>query len=252
MTQFLDENLGRDVLVSIEGSKVTSKRATPRAAFRNSSRDAAHWGPWRTSGPGSILARSTLPAWQRQRPDPVQHVPNSLRFKCGSASSMPVIPRMLDQPTAGLHQPVCKLVSDQLLILFGSPSRRHRVAQVVGQHAQLQPYLVGIKRMHQHETSWDKRSKKYDDNVKKHDSIYHNTIDHTKSLRLSPQQVPDARNRQDHPQREMKQDHDRPEKDGALFTAGAVAFDEDFAGTDAHPTPADRPALHRTAATASR
>ena len=94
--------------------------------------------------------------------------------------------------------------------------------------------------------------KKYDDNVKKHDSIYHNTIDHTKSLRLSPQQVPDARNRQDHPQREMKQDHDRPEKDGALFTAGAVAFDEDFAGTDAHPTPADRPALHRTAATASR
>jgi len=31
-------------------------------------------------------------------------------------------------------------------------------------------------------TFWDKRSKKYDDNIKKHDSIYEKTIDHTKSL----------------------------------------------------------------------
>ena len=36
--------------------------------------------------------------------------------------------------------------------------------------------------MHQHETFWDKRSKKYDDNVKKHDSLYEKTIDSTKSL----------------------------------------------------------------------
>ena len=31
-------------------------------------------------------------------------------------------------------------------------------------------------------TFWDKRSKKYDDNVKKHDSLYEKTIDSTKSL----------------------------------------------------------------------
>jgi 2-polyprenyl-3-methyl-5-hydroxy-6-metoxy-1,4-benzoquinol methylase len=31
-------------------------------------------------------------------------------------------------------------------------------------------------------TFWDKRSKKYDDNIKKHDSIYEITIDSTKSL----------------------------------------------------------------------
>ncbi len=36
--------------------------------------------------------------------------------------------------------------------------------------------------MHQHETFWDKRSKHYDDNVKKHDSLYEKTIDSTKSL----------------------------------------------------------------------
>ncbi len=36
--------------------------------------------------------------------------------------------------------------------------------------------------MHQHETFWDKRSKMYNDNIKKHDSLYEKTIDSTKSL----------------------------------------------------------------------
>jgi len=36
--------------------------------------------------------------------------------------------------------------------------------------------------MRQRETFWDKRSKKYDDNIKKHDSIYEKTIDSTKLL----------------------------------------------------------------------
>jgi len=36
--------------------------------------------------------------------------------------------------------------------------------------------------MHQHDTFWDKRSKKYDDNIKKHNSLYEKTIDSTKSL----------------------------------------------------------------------
>ena len=36
--------------------------------------------------------------------------------------------------------------------------------------------------MHRHETFWDKRSKKYDDDIKRHDSIYEKTINRTKSL----------------------------------------------------------------------
>jgi len=36
--------------------------------------------------------------------------------------------------------------------------------------------------MHKHDTFWDKRSKKYDDNIKKHNSLYEKTIDSTKSL----------------------------------------------------------------------
>ena len=31
-------------------------------------------------------------------------------------------------------------------------------------------------------TFWDKRSKKYDDDIKKHDSLYEKTIDSTESL----------------------------------------------------------------------
>ncbi len=45
--------------------------------------------------------------------------------------------------------------------------------------------------MHQHETFWDKRSKHYDDNVKKHDSLYEKTIDSTKSLLTSSDVVLD-------------------------------------------------------------
>ena len=45
--------------------------------------------------------------------------------------------------------------------------------------------------MHQHETFWDKRSKHYDDDIKKHDSLYDKTIDSTKSLLTSSDVVLD-------------------------------------------------------------
>jgi len=38
----------------------------------------------------------------------------------------PVVPRVLDQPAAGLHQPLLQTGQPQLSILFGSTSLRHR------------------------------------------------------------------------------------------------------------------------------
>jgi hypothetical protein len=38
----------------------------------------------------------------------------------------PVISGVIDQASAGFHQPLLKLVVDQWSILFGSTSRRHR------------------------------------------------------------------------------------------------------------------------------
>jgi len=40
-------------------------------------------------------------------------------------------------------------------------------------------------------TIWDKRSKKYDDDIKKHDSVYAKTIDSTKSLLINSDVVLD-------------------------------------------------------------
>ena len=50
-----------------------------------------------------ILARSTLPAWQRQRPDPVQHVAEQPAVQMPFGQQQPVIPRVLEQ-TAQIAQ----------------------------------------------------------------------------------------------------------------------------------------------------
>ncbi len=41
---------------------------------------------------------------------------------------------------------------------------------------------IKMKTIQQTDTFWDKRSKRYDKNIKKHDSLYEKTIDRTKSL----------------------------------------------------------------------
>ena len=53
-----------------------------------------------------ILTRATLPTRHRQRPDPSQHVAEQPPVQIPLGQQQPVIPRVLDQPTAGLHQPV--------------------------------------------------------------------------------------------------------------------------------------------------
>ena len=50
-----------------------------------------------------ILARATLPARQRQRPDPVQHVTEQPPVQMPLRQEQPVIARVLDQSTARLH-----------------------------------------------------------------------------------------------------------------------------------------------------
>ena len=53
-----------------------------------------------------ILDRAMLPARQRQRPDPPQHVAEQSPVQMPLNQQQPIIPGMLDQPTAGLHQHV--------------------------------------------------------------------------------------------------------------------------------------------------
>ncbi len=45
--------------------------------------------------------------------------------------------------------------------------------------------------MHQHKMFWDKISKKYNNGIKKHDSLYVKTIDSTKSLLINSEVVSD-------------------------------------------------------------
>ena len=53
-----------------------------------------------------ILVQVTLPARQRQRPDPVQHVTEQPPVQMPLGQQQPVVARVLDQPAAGLHQPL--------------------------------------------------------------------------------------------------------------------------------------------------
>ena len=59
----------------------------------------------------------------------------------------PVIPRVLDQPTAGLHQPVLQARQRPTLDPVRQSEPPPQVAQVVGQHAQLQSHFVGPEAM---------------------------------------------------------------------------------------------------------
>lgn len=43
----------------------------------------------------------------------------------------PVVSRVLDQPAAGLHQPLLQMLSDQLSIRLGSTNRRHRFPRLL-------------------------------------------------------------------------------------------------------------------------
>ncbi len=72
----------------------------------------------RFSLPGEVAPKSS-PACRRTTP-----------VQMSFGQQEPVIPRVLDQPTARLHQLMLQLVSDQLLILCGSPSRRHRLPRL--------------------------------------------------------------------------------------------------------------------------
>ena len=63
---------------------------------RRSSATRVRW----LSGP------SALPSRHRQRPDPLQHVAEQPAVQMPLGQQQPIVPRVLDQPTARLHQPV--------------------------------------------------------------------------------------------------------------------------------------------------
>ena len=94
-----------------------------------------------------VLARSTLPARQRQRPDPVQHVAEQPAVQMPPGQQQPIVPRVLDQPTTRLHQAVLQARQRPALDPVRQPEPPPQVAQVVGRHAELQPYLVGPETM---------------------------------------------------------------------------------------------------------
>ena len=76
---------------------------------------------------------------------PAQAAPRSVaacrRTAAGSdtlGQQQPVIPRVLDQPTAGLHQPVLQARQRPTLDPVRQSEPSPQVAQVVGQHAELE------------------------------------------------------------------------------------------------------------------
>ena len=85
-----------------------------------------------------ILTRATLPTRHRQRPDPSQHVAEQPPVQIPLGQQQPVIPRVLDQPTAGLHQPVLQARQRPTLDPVRQSEPSPQVAQVVGQHAELE------------------------------------------------------------------------------------------------------------------
>ena len=85
-----------------------------------------------------ILTRATLPTRHRQRPDPSQHVAEQPPVQIPLGQQQPVMPRVLDQPTSGLHQPVLQARQRPTLDPVRQSEPSPQVAQVVGQHAELE------------------------------------------------------------------------------------------------------------------
>ena len=59
----------------------------------------------------------------------------------------PVVPRVLDQSAARLHQPVLQACQRPALDPLRQPKPPPEIAEVVGQHAQLQSHFVGPEAM---------------------------------------------------------------------------------------------------------
>ena len=86
---------------------------------------------------GTVLA-----ARHRQRPDPRQHLAEQLPVQIPLGQKQPVIPSMLDQPSAGLHEPVLQTRQRPAANPPWQPEPPPEVAQVVGQDAELESHFI--------------------------------------------------------------------------------------------------------------
>ena len=120
----------------------------PLNPSRCCSADWSHTPPTLLSQRSDFLSeRDGLTTRHRQRPDPAQHVAEQPAVQMPLGQQQPVIPRVLDQPTAGLHQSVLQARQRPALDPVRQSEPSPQVAQVVGQHAQLQSHFVGPKTM---------------------------------------------------------------------------------------------------------
>ena len=97
--------------------------------------------------PDFAAAIGVLSVRHRQRPDPPQHLAKQVPVQTSLGQHQPVVPGVLDQPPASLHQPLLQACqrpcADSLRLHEAAP----QVAQVVGQQAQWSARFIGPEPM---------------------------------------------------------------------------------------------------------
>ena len=90
-------------------------------------------------------AIGVLPVLHRQRPDPPQHLAKQAPVQMSLGQPQTVVPRVLDQSSTSLHQPLLQAGERPTLDPQGQRQPPSEVPQVVGEHTRPQPYLVTQK-----------------------------------------------------------------------------------------------------------
>jgi mutator family transposase len=119
----------------------TSPPGSPNCAARHNASDILT-----DTSPPSVLSSPTVPDHARrsagrhgQRPDPPEHRPEQLPGRVTLCQQHPVLAGVRDQPAAGLDEALLQRPAIDAPWQHQSPPQ---IAQIVGEHAQLQPDLV--------------------------------------------------------------------------------------------------------------
>lgn len=95
-----------------------------------------------------LRSAHTLSRRRRQLGDLPQYAGKHPPRQMALRQPQPIVPCMLDQPSAGFHQSLLKLVGDQV-----GPHRRHQppplILEVVGRSGQAQRHFVGESDRHE-------------------------------------------------------------------------------------------------------
>ena len=95
--------------------------------------------------PQSKLSRATgcLGGRYRQQCDPAQHRSESPSIEVSFRQEKPIVAGMFHQPSSGLHQPLLQTGKRPVIDSSGQCQSPPQIPQVVSEHAQPQPHLVG-------------------------------------------------------------------------------------------------------------